>query len=475
METAINYYLPKYYSSKAIAAFFISLIACNVLFFHKMLPIEWVIFATLEAVCFFSFTQSLSKQWIRFSEKHFIKTLFITTLIIRALWVIFAYFFYSLKTGVPFEFAAADSHGYAAQAEIFSQDIRYGNFTPLLFHSGIDASDMGFPLWLAVINAIFGNSLIIPRLIQTIFSAWMCVLLYKISRNHFGEAAGRLTGIMAMLLPNFFFYVGIHMKETMMLFIMTTYIYCADAIINNKKIEVKYIVFTILSGTSLFFFRTALGIVAIFALFTGLVFTKGKEIKKWGKRLIITLWIIAGIVALLSSRVITEIQTLYQNSGSNQGSSMQIRATQEGGNPFAKYGTMAIFAPMIITLPFPSFTVALEEQQNQMMFSGGYFVRNVYSFFVLLALVLFFKRKIWREHLFLIVFMLSYLLIIAKSSFAVSERFHLPAVPILLILASYGITQAGKHEKKYYLPYLVLIVCIVIGWNWFKLAGRGLA
>jgi hypothetical protein len=135
---------------------------------------------------------------------------------------------------------------------------------------------------------------------------------------------------------------------------------------------------------------------------------------------------------------------------------------------------MAVFAPMIITLPFPSFTVALAEQQNQMMFSGGYFVRNVYSFFVLLALILLIKRHEWREHLFIITFFTTYLLIIAKSTFAVSERFHLPAVPFLLALAAYGITQAGKKERKWFVPYLIFIVFVVIGWNWFKLAGRGL-
>jgi hypothetical protein len=197
--------------------------------------------------------------------------------------------------------------------------------------------------------------------------------------------------------------------------------------------------------------------------------------KKWGKRVIIALWVGFAIGALASSRVIDEIEILYEYGGSNQQAGMQLRATEEGGNPYAKYGSMVIFAPLILTLPFPSFIEALAEQQNQMMFSGGYFVRNVYSFFVILALVLLIKRHEWREHLFIITFFASYLLIIAKSSFAVSERFHLPAVPFLLVMAAYGITQAGKKERKYYVPYLVFIVLVVIGWNWFKLAGRGIS
>jgi hypothetical protein len=475
MIPEINYSLPKYYSSKAIAAFFISLIACNMLFFHKMLPFEWMISATIEAVCFLYFTQTLSKQWIRYSEKKFTKKLFSTALVLKIAWVIFAYFFYTWMNGEPFEFASADSHFYYNSSQEFAQYIRDGNFTPLWDHPTIDASDMGFAMWLSLLNLLFGDSLIIPRLIHAVLSAYTCVLLYRITTRNFGEAAGRLAGIMCMLLPNFFFYVGIHLKETFMIFLMVYYADNADQLLRSTKFTVKSILFTLLGGVLLFFFRTVLGVVAIFSLFTALVFTKGRNMKKWGKRIVIAVWIGFAIGAVASSRVISEIEILYKNNDSNQQTGMQFRATQEGGNPFAKYGSMAVFAPMIITLPFPSFTVALAEQQNQMMFSGGYFVRNVYSFFVLLALLLLIKRHEWREHLFIITFFISYLLIIAKSSFAVSERFHLPAVPFMLAMAAYGITRAGKKERKWFVPYLIFIVFVVIGWNWFKLAGRGLA
>jgi hypothetical protein len=185
-------------------------------------------------------------------------------------------------------------------------------------------------------------------------------------------------------------------------------------------------------------------------------------------------WLIAAIGVFLSARMANEIEELYQYRNADQSTSMKWRAQEQGGNPYAKYGTMALFVPMILTLPFPTFTLANEEQQNQMMFSGGYFDRNVYSFFVILALFLLIKRHEWREHLFIITFFGTYLLIIAKSAFAVSERFHLPAVPFLLAMAAYGMTQAGKKERKWYIPFLVLIVFAAIGWNWFKLAGRGL-
>lgn len=470
-----NLFLPKYFSTKAIAAFFLALISVNLLFFHRMLPFEWMVFAIIEAVGFFYFTQQLSKQWRWNSVKRFEKKLFINSLILHAIWVVFAYFFYIEMSGQPFEFAAADSHGYVSTGMQFAAMIKNGQFFSIFGDQHMDVSDMGFPLWLSFLDLTVGPSLIVQRLIHAVFSAWTAVLLYRLTTRNFGESAGRLAGIMFMLLPNFYFYVGIHLKETMMIFLVVAFANNADQLLRGNKILIKSLLLTIALILVFFLFRTALGITAIFALMTALVFSKGQNIKKWGKRVIITVWVMAAIGLFLSARMTNEIDRLYQYSNTNQSSSMKSRASEQGGNPYAKYGTMALFVPMILTLPFPTFTLANTEQQNQMMFSGGYFDRNVYSFFVILALFLLIKRHEWREHLFIITFFTTYLLIIAKSAFAVSERFHLPAVPFLLAMAAYGMTQAGKKERKWYVPFLVLIVFAVIGWNWFKLAGRGIS
>lgn len=470
-----NFYLSKYYSNKAIAAFFIAIAVCNLLFFHKMLPVQWMVSATIEAVCFFYFTQSLSRQWIRYSEKRFSKKLFTTTLILRVSWVFIAYFLYTWLNGEPFEFAAADSHFYQSISGEFADFIKTGNWSGIVNYPKLDASDTGYPVWLAIVHLLFGDSILMPRLINAVLGAWTAVLLYKFTTRNFGEAAGRLTGIMCMLLPNFFFYVGIHLKETFMIFLVVSYAYNADNLLRATKITWQNITLTILGALVLFFFRTVLGVIALFALFTAFVFSKGRNMKKWGKRIVIALWVFFCIGALLSGRIIQEIEILYQYSGSNQATGMQYRSVQEGGNSFARYGSMAVFAPMIVAIPFPTFTEANEEQQNQMMFSGGYFVKNIFSFFVIVAMIILIRRKEWREHLFLISFFVAYLLAIAKSNFAVSERFHLPAMPFLLAMAAFGMTRISKKEKKWFAPYVVFIVLVVIGWNWFKLAGRGLS
>ena len=122
--------------------------------------------------------------------------------------------------------------------------------------------------------------------------------------------------------------------------------------------------------------------------------------------------------------------------------------------------------------PFP--TLVNTKQDNLMMLSGAFYTRNVYAFFVLIALIMMYRRRLLRNHVLIISFLLSYLAVLASSGFALSRRFHLPVIPFLLVFAGYGITQMNNKNIKYYVPYLIVISLSIIGWNWFKLAGRGL-
>jgi cytochrome c biogenesis protein CcdA len=150
---------------------------------------------------------------------------------------------------------------------------------------------------------------------------------------------------------------------------------------------------------------------------------------------------------------------------------MTVRKT---GNQFAKYASSTIFAPAIFIIPFPTM-VNIEHQPNQMMFHGGYFVKNFMAFFVMFAFYHLLINKKLRENLLLSSFLLGYLLIVAFSAFAQSERFHLPGMPLFMVFAAYGVHHLETKQKTIFNGYLILIGLAVIVWSWFKLAGRGLA
>ena len=72
---------------------------------------------------------------------------------------------------------------------------------------------------------------------------------------------------------------------------------------------------------------------------------------------------------------------------------------------------------------------------------------------------------------------LGYLVVLVFSSFAQSERFHQPIMPFEFMFAVYGLSIAlsKKKYKQWYIYWCVVMFVAVIGWSWFKLAGRGLA
>jgi hypothetical protein len=177
------------------------------------------------------------------------------------------------------------------------------------------------------------------------------------------------------------------------------------------------------------------------------------------------------ISIFFSAQIEKNLNQAFQQRG-GQTENMEWRSEREGGNKLAEYGSVIIFAPIVLVAPFPTL-VNVKLHIHQMMMSGTYYIKNIYAFFVLIGLIYLIKQKEYRKHLVILSFLFSYLAILAQSSFAISERFHQPIIPFLIIIASFGISKINRKTKKYYIPYLVIMVVIIIGWNWFKLAGRG--
>ncbi|MFV0313848.1 MAG: hypothetical protein ACK5I7_01960, partial [Anaerotignum sp.] len=133
----------------------------------------------------------------------------------------------------------------------------------------------------------------------------------------------------------------------------------------------------------------------------------------------------------------------------------------------------AIFAPAIFIIPIPTM-ISTDGQENQQLLHGGNFVKDVLAFFILIASLYSLKRKKWRDFTLIGVFMIGYLIVIAFSNFAQSERFHLPVLPIYLMFAAFGVNQLTNKNKKHFDWYMVVLFFIIVAWNYIKLVGRGL-
>ena len=112
-------YIPKFFTKNAIVLYFIALIAVSVLFMGNQTSFIFMLFGVVEVCVFFHFSNQDSIAWKKLSEKAFINKIFVTALIIRVIYVLFSYYFYTIETGKPFEYNAADSYGYHETASLY--------------------------------------------------------------------------------------------------------------------------------------------------------------------------------------------------------------------------------------------------------------------------------------------------------------------------------------------------------------------
>jgi len=465
-------FFPGFFSSRAIGLYFLSLILVSVFFNNRLLPLIWITFGIIAVIFFFYYAAKLSKRWYQYSDRYFERKLFVTSLLIRMVWVIFSYFFYQIMVGEPFDFAAADAKGYHVEGMWIAEMLSKGDLTSYWKFMDGRYSDMGYPLYLGVLYWFTDDSILIARLLKALFSALTVLFTYKVAQRNFGEDTGRMAGIFLMLFPNAIFYTGLHLKEVEMIFLTMFFIERADLLLRNRRIKPGGIALMLVIVTLLFFFRTVLGAAALFAILTALVLTE-KKVSKTTNRWFMTLWVVAAIAFFLGGNIATEVEQVWEGRNQNQEQALQWMTEREGGNQLARYASSAIFAPAIFVIPFPTM-INIEFQSNQMMLHGGYFVKNFLAFFVMFAFYNLLIKKKLRENLLLSSFLLGYLLIIAFSAFAHSERFHLPAMPLFMVFAAYGVHHLETRQKMVFNVYLILIGLAIIVWNWFKLAGRGL-
>lgn len=467
------HYLPKYFSSKAISLYIGVLIACNIIFFNHILSPIWWVFGIVEVISFFYYSNQLTQKWAVVPEKKFLKKLFQTALIIRLVWMGFSYIFYTYMTGKPFEFDSADAFGYHNEGMWIADLIQSNHLGVWIDSMKGRPSDSGYTFYLGIQYFITGKSILIERLLKTIYGAFTCVLIYRLAKRNFGEEVGRMSGIFCMLMPNLILYSGLHTKEVEMVLLTVWFMERADFLVRTKGLNFQVLASVLLLAGSLFFFRTVLGVTALFALFTALMFSS-TPLLNLGKRTILIVWLFGTIVYFAGGSIASEIESTWNTRNNNQEVSMEMRTTEGNGNQFAKKLSGAIFAPMIFIIPFPT-VIETPKQENQKIINGGNYVKNILAFFVILALLWVIKNKKWRDYLLIGSFTIGYLVVLAFSAFAQSERFHQPVLPFLMILASVGISQVTNKTKKYFTWYMVLLFIVIVAWSWFKLAGRGMA
>lgn len=463
-------YFPRYFSTRAIVCYLVTLALASVFFMRYALPFQFVLFGLVAVLVFFVYSNKLTMEWYRFPERTFTKKLFVTALIIRLVYVIFIYFYYIEMTGEPHAYHPGDELLYDYVGTLLREE-GVVRFRELLDEYHVGFSDSGYCWWLAIEYLVLGTHVLPARLVKCVINAFSCVLMYNLAKRNFGESTGRMTAIFCMLMPNMWFYCGVTLKETEMAFMTILFTERADLALRAKKITFQNILLPGLIILVMFTFRTALAAVLAAALVGALILSSGKQLQTWKK--ILYSAVFAGWMFLtVGVEMVQETQQLWETREANQTVGYEWRAEREGGNSFAKYASATVFAPFIFTIPFSSM-VEIAYQENQMMMNGANFIKNVLSGFTIFALVTLLLRGDWRKHVLPIAVTAGYLVVLVFSNFAHSERFHFPVLAFELMFAAYGVSLMTNKHKRWYTIWLVAVCVIINAWAWVKLAGRG--
>lgn len=473
--------VPRWLIGKSVVFFFIAYAACRYAFGYPY-PTDIVVVSCLSVLLFFFGIRELSKTWARKRENIFLRNVFLIGLVVRLFWVGYMYIFFNPDYYDNRYGNSADVEWYMG----FGRDVAQwfiGNsqlsFSRMIELNTSSIDDIGYPMCLGIIYLLTFNisDILIPFILKSIMGAYCAISIYRVAKRHFGEGTARLTALFCMLNPNMIYWCGSMMKEAEMVFLCCIFLEKTDFTLSTKnKLGFRQLIPGIAIGLALMLFRAALGLVAFLAIFMHILFVS-KKVMSISKKVLAG--ILVGIVLFISvgDRFVSQSREHIENvEAGGQHKNMEWRSRRKGGNSFAKYASATVFAPLIFTIPFPTFNQAEADQIIQPLTSGGSYIRNLFSFFVVLVMLLLLASGEWRKHVFILAYTCGYLIVLVFSGYAHSGRFHMPIWPMMMMFSAFGIEviRDNKRVRGGYNLVLLLEVCFCLGWNWFKLKGRGM-
>lgn len=473
--------MPNWFIQHAAVVFFIAMILCWSIFGY-IPAMDLITASIISVVMFFYGSNTLSKSTLLSKEKSFLRNVYVAGLVARLAWVLYCVLVFNPEYFGNTIGDEADTRWYMDYAHDvvrwLSGESKY-SFTEIMHFDGAAIDDTGYPLWLAIGYLLWGDISdgVIPMIIKAIVSAYCAISIYRVAKRHFGIGSARMAAIFVAFNPNLIYWCGTMMKEAEMVFLCCIFIDETDKALSSNKYNFKALLPGLFAGLSLFFFRAALGVSSFIAVFAHIVMASNR-VMGYGKKIIagilVTIILLIGVGDSLREK--TEKMFEMAQTTETQDENMKWRAEREGGNKFAEYAGAAVFAPLIFTIPFPTFNAAYEAQLRQIQLSGGNYIKNILSFFVIYVMIVFLLTGEWRKHVFIIAYTVGYLGVLVLSTFAQSGRFHIPVWPMLMLFAAYGIQMAKTNPRmrRWFTMVLIAEVVACVAWNWFKLAGRGM-
>jgi 4-amino-4-deoxy-L-arabinose transferase-like glycosyltransferase len=455
-----------------IGLYLAALLTVSLAFRSHALQLKWMLWGVGEVLFFFVLTAVFYPRWKSAETKKFKHKVFWTALGIRVVYAFVMCYYYYWETGIGFEYGACDSVEYHSAGVLFSRYLRAGYVSYIFQYLkgyAMGYSDHGYILWLTLIYSIFGRSWLVPRLFKALMHAYLCIVVWKLGSRTFGERTGRLAAVMCVFMPILIQTCGLHTKEAEMIFLSILALERMDYLIRSKKYTFWNILVPILLTGLSFSFRTIIGMCLIFAFLVFVLLSSRNLVGKKGK-IIISASVVVVFLVFLFSPVGSEMRNIYRWKFTDL--KYQSEKYESMGMKHGELAQSWILAPGAFVLPLSP--MVEESPDNNKMLHGSTYVKNFLAFFAMLAIVIVFRQKKWRDFSLIGAYELSYLAIIMFSFAANSERFHEPAVPLLIVMAAYAMTHLRRKDLKLFYVYCGVLFVALIAWNWLKLSARSL-
>ena len=464
--------LTKYIAIYGLGVYLLALLVICVVFRNHSLQPKWMLWGAGEVLFFFLMTVVFYPRWKDDDPKRFKWKLFLVAFVIRAVYAFVMCYYYYWETGIGFEYNAGDSLWYHRTAVDLSRCVREGQISFIFKYLNANTmgySDQGYILWLTLIYTIFGRNWLVPRLFKALMHAYLCIVVYKLGQRTFGERTGRLAAVMCVFMPILIQTCGMHTKEAEMIFLSIFALERMDYLIRSKKYTFWNILVPILLTGLTFGFRTIVGMCLIFAFLVFVVLSPKYLVDKKGK--IITLAsVVVVFLVFLFSPVGREMKIIYRLKFTDL--NYQSNRYEALGMQHSELAKSYIMAPGAFVLPLAP--MVEESPDHNKMIHGSTYVKNFLAFFAMLAILIVFRQKKWRDFSLIGAYELSYLAIIMFSFAANSERYHEPAIPLLILMAAYAMTHLRHKDLKIFYVYCGVLIVALVFWNWLKLSARGL-
>ncbi len=453
-----------------IGVYLAALITISLVFKEHALQLKWMLWGIGEVLFFFVLTAIFYPRWKNDDPKCFRRKVFWTALGIRAVYAFVICYYYYYQTGKAFEYGAADSLWYHPTGVFLSKAVRHGHIRFVFqYLRGLTMgfSDQGYVLWLTLIYTIFGRNLLTPRLFKALMSAYLCIVVYKLGTRTLGERTGRLAAVLCVFMPILIQACGLHTKEMEMIFLSILALERMDYLIRSKKYTVWNIAFPILLTGLTFGFRTIIGMCLIFAFFVFILLSPRELVSKKGKIITVSATVLVFLVFLFTGigremKIIYKLKFMDLNAQTEKYETLGMKHGELAQSKYLFPGAFVLpLAPMVEESP-----------DHNKMIHGSTFVKNFLAFFAMLALVVVFRQKKWRDFSLIGAYVLSYLAIIMFSFTANSERFHEPVIPLLVLMSAYAMTHLQCKDLKLFRVYCVVLFAALLVWNWLKISAR---